>query len=167
MHTRLLSLLTATALVPFGCNKQPAETTQPQEVAKAPEPEPEPEPEADPPPGPSDLETVIRSTVLVATKWGHGTGVFIDESGLVLTNYHVVAAGKNAEYGIDATVTLAELGDDGSVTPGEKISAVAYKVDEDRDLAVLKVDNPDGRKFPFVHVAPENPKPGSKVSETG
>jgi hypothetical protein len=168
MNTRrLLSLFTICSFVALGCNKQNGPVVPPDEAAAQPQPEPAPQPEQDTAPEPSDLETVIRSTVLVATKWGHGTGVFVDESGLVLTNYHVVASGKNEEYGIDATVTLAELGEDGSVTPGEHFSAVAYKVDEDHDLALLKVDNPDGRKFPTVHVAVGDPKPGSKVSSIG
>jgi S1-C subfamily serine protease len=108
----------------------------------------------------------MPATVLVTTAWGHGTGVFIDPSGLVLTNYHVVATGKNEDFGISATVTIPERQPDGSVKPGERFSAVAYKIDEKRDLAILKIDG-KGRKFPSMEITEKDPQPGAKVFALG
>jgi len=108
----------------------------------------------------------MPATVLVTTAWGHGTGVFIDASGLVLTNYHVVATGKNEDFGISATVTIPERQADGSIKPGERFNAVAYKIDEKRDLAILKVDAKD-RKFPSLKISEKDPQPGTRVFALG
>lgn len=134
-------------------------------------PEPEPaEPakieEAEPKPVVADYETAIGSTVLVTTPWGHGTGVFVDPAGFVLTNYHVISPGKSADFGYEAQVTMATLQEDGSVEIGEKFSAQAYKVDPKRDLALLKIET-QGREFPSLPVAPEDPKPGGQVLAIG
>lgn len=108
----------------------------------------------------------MPATVLVTTAWGHGTGVFIDPSGLVLTNYHVVATGKNEDFGISAMVTIPAIQPDGSVKPGERFPAVALEIDEKRDLAVLKVDAKD-RKFPALSITKKDPQPGTKVFALG
>ncbi len=108
----------------------------------------------------------MPATVLVTTPWGHGTGVFIDPSGLVLTNHHVVATGKNEDFGISATVTIPEVQKDGSVKPGERFHAVALEIDEKRDLAILKVDAKD-RTFPALKITRKDPQPGTKVFALG
>lgn len=139
-------------------------TTEP--VAPKPAPS-RPTPSAPAKPTPEEIQArALDATVLVTTEWSAGTGVFIDPSGFLLTNYHVVASGKNEDFGISATVTLAQRREDGSVAPGERLPAVAYAVDEKRDLALLKVDG-GTRRFASLQVAPEDPHPGSRVFALG
>ena len=54
-----------------------------------------------------------------------GSGVIIDQSGLVLTNYHVIAAGGDIEIEID---------------DGRRLAAQVVGSTPDHDLAVLKVE---------------------------
>lgn len=106
------------------------------------------------------------ATVLITTEWGAGTGVFIDPRGYLLTNYHVVASGRNEDFGIGVGVTLPQRHDDGSITAGERLTAVAVAIDEKRDLALLKVGG-DGREFPSLSIAATDPRPGTRVFALG
>ena len=161
MRVSTSSFVAGLLLLAVGCEaKVEAGTTPPAEVSAAPEPEPEPEPE------PITAKTLLESTVLVATPWGHGTGVVIDERGWVLTNYHVISSGKTEDFGYAATVTTATMQDDGSMVVGEKLDAVVLEADPDRDLAVLAIkDAPAG----LVSLArsDKGPIPGSAVSAIG
>ncbi len=111
-------------------------------------------------------KTLLESTVLVATPWGHGTGVIVDERGWVLTNYHVIASGKNEDFGYEATVTTAKMQDDGSMVVDEKLDAVVLEADRDRDLALLAIKDPK-RTFAALKRAQKGPIPGSGVSAIG
>jgi len=147
-------------------------SSAPPQPTAPPEPEPEPKVEAkvEPPPKPLTPEEAFAqaedATVLVTTAWGHGTGVFIDPSGFVLTNYHVVASGKNEDFGISAMVTISKRNPDGSISPGERFVAVAHAIDEKRDLALLKVQVTD-RQFPSMKITDADPRPGTKVFALG
>ncbi len=70
---------------------------------------------------------------------GAGTGFIISSDGLVLTNNHVVAEGKNS-----LVVTLS----DGRVIPAKLLGS-----DPVEDLAVLKIE---GRDFPSVVIGSSN-----------
>jgi S1-C subfamily serine protease len=94
---------------PGGCKR---ETTPPPVAPGAPEVTRAP---AASPTGESIYDTVAPATVLVSTPWGLGSGVFVGETGRVLTNYHVVASGHTEDYGIEATITTVRVRDDGSV----------------------------------------------------
>lgn len=67
---------------------------------------------------------------------GTGTGFFIQKDGYILTNQHVIA---NAT---ELKVTV----------PGyeEQLTAKVVSANENLDLAVLKVESPDGQKFPTL-----------------
>lgn len=153
------------------CACHPAATTPKTTTPEpaAPEPAAKAEPVA-PPKQPLTPEEAFAkamdATVLVTTAWGHGTGVFVDPSGFVLTNYHVVAAGKNEDFGITVTITVPKRHPDGSVTPGERFTAVAHAIDEKRDLALLKIQGP-AREFPTLAIAKSDPRPGTKVFALG
>jgi S1-C subfamily serine protease len=56
---------------------------------------------------------------------GQGSGVIVDESGFIMTNYHVVKGASSIEVGLS----------DGRIVPGHLVG-----VDELTDLAVVKVD---------------------------
>src|SRR5690606_35471298 len=140
-RSRVLLALGLSAL-PVGCGKdRTPPASAPPDVASSPAPAAEVEAAE---PRKLTAEDAIGSTVLIATKWGHGTGVFVGEDGWILTNHHVIAPGINEDFGFEATVTIPKVNEDGSVAPGEKVHAVAHKVDPKRDLALLKVVEPQG-----------------------
>jgi len=66
-----------------------------------------------------------------------GSGVILRPNGIVVTNYHVIKGGENGEI---------------KVALQDKREFVAHIIlkDEETDLAVLKIDNRDGEKFPFL-----------------
>ncbi|MBV1860079.1 MAG: hypothetical protein KUG77_16825, partial [Nannocystaceae bacterium] len=73
--SRLPVLVAGLLLLTTGCEaKISAGSTPPIDATPA-EPRPDPEPE------PVTTKTLLESTVLVATPWGHGTGVIVDERG--------------------------------------------------------------------------------------
>lgn len=78
---------------------------------------------------PSQSEPVLMGT---------GTGFFFNEDGYILTNEHVVA---------DATELKVTV-------PGydEPLTAKLVNADHNLDLAVLKVESPDGSKFPALTI---------------
>lgn len=83
----------------------------------------------------------------------NGSGFFIDESGIIATNYHVVD-------GIDSLLVKTS---DGIFYDAELII-----VDEKNDLAIIRIKNPDGRKFPIVKLGnSDNVKVGQEVFAIG
>lgn len=66
-----------------------------------------------------------------------GSGVILRPNGIVVTNYHVIKGGENGEI---------------KVALQDKREFVAHIIlkDEETDLAVLKIDNRGGEKFPFL-----------------
>ena len=104
----------------------------------SPEPPPEPVPEPTEEPGPRTLSSkevfdqcspavfFIETYDIVGEAYATGSGFFIDESGIAVTNHHVL---KNA---ISAKITLAN----GEV---HDLAGVLY-FDRDNDYAVVKVD---------------------------
>ncbi len=66
-----------------------------------------------------------------------GSGVILRPNGIVVTNYHVIKGGENGEI---------------KVALQDKREFVAHIIlkDEETDLAVLKIDNKSGEKFPFL-----------------
>ncbi|MBB6730643.1 S1C family serine protease [Cohnella zeiphila] len=85
---------------------------------------------------------------------GTGTGFFIDKSGYILTNQHVIA---------DATeLKVTVPGYDG------KLTAKVVNADEQLDLAVLKVESPDGKDFPALTLGDsDQTKVGDEVIAIG
>ncbi|MEK0317609.1 S1C family serine protease [Cohnella sp. 56] len=69
---------------------------------------------------------------------GTGTGFFFNEDGYILTNEHVIA---------DATELKVTV-------PGydEPLTAKVVNSNEELDLAVIKVESPDGKKFPALTI---------------
>ncbi len=84
--------------------------------------------------------------------FGMGSGFFIDENGLLLTNYHVI--GEARAY----KVTMS----DGTVYEVSKV--VAYDID--KDIAILQVDT-KGKKVPYLEIATELPEVGDAVYAIG
>lgn len=67
----------------------------------------------------------------LASEWkSSGTGFFIDESGYIVTNYHVIDEGSTFE--VDVTTNGKT----------KSLSASLVSVDKQNDLAILKIDSP-------------------------
>ena len=81
-----------------------------------------------------------------------GSGFFISEDGFVVTNNHVV---EDAE---DITVTMED---------GEKFDAKMIGSDPRTDLALIKVTDGNGKKFPFVNMSEKYPRVGDWVLAVG
>jgi serine protease Do len=81
-----------------------------------------------------------------------GSGFFITEDGYVVTNNHVV------EDADDITVTMED---------GEKFDAKLVGTDPRTDLALIKVTDKTGKKFPFVELSEKDPRVGDWVLAVG
>ena len=161
LPSRLPALAAGLLLLTTGCaSKNSAGTTPPAEPPATVQPAAEPEPE------PVTAKTLLESTVLVATPWGHGTGVIVDDRGWVLTNYHVISTGKTEDFGYTATVTTARMKYDGSMEVAEKLDAVVLEADPDRDLALLALKKPP-KDLVSLARSKKGPIPGSAVSAIG
>jgi tetratricopeptide (TPR) repeat protein len=83
----------------------------------------------------------------------NGSGFFIDESGIIGTNYHVVD-------GIDSLLV--------KTSDGTFYNAEILLADEKNDLAIMRIKNPEGRKFPTVKFGnSDNVKVGQEVFAIG
>ena len=71
-----------------------------------------------------------------------GSGFLISEDGYVVTNNHVVENATKVQISFDQH---------------NKHDAEVVGTDQRTDLALLKIKNPDGKKFPFVKFAASNP----------
>jgi S1-C subfamily serine protease len=116
--------------------------------------------------GESSYDASAPATVLVTTRWGHGSGVVVDPRGLVLTNYHVIAAGQDENFQFRVKVTTVDIQKNGSVKPGPQYDAVALKVDPKRDLALLEIQGGPAT-LPVAPLAKTDPKPGRRVAAIG
>ncbi|MEZ4553868.1 MAG: trypsin-like peptidase domain-containing protein [Dehalococcoidia bacterium] len=94
--------------------------------------------------------TVSGSTTRQAT--GLGTGVVVDEDGHILTNYHVVEGAR--QVNVEFT--------DGTVVPGAVIGS-----DPGNDLAVVRVNVPDGQLQPATFGDSDRVRPGESVFAIG
>ncbi|PRQ06865.1 S1 family peptidase [Enhygromyxa salina] len=115
--------------------------------------------------GETSYDVSAPATVLVTTRWGHGSGVHIGD-GLVLTNFHVIADALTDEFQFEVEVTTVDIQKNGSVKPGPRYDAIALEVDPKRDLALLRVAGvPPG--LASISLATDPPKPGRRVAAIG
>lgn len=115
---------------------------------------------------------VAPATIVVRTAEGHGTGFFVDRSGLVVTNHHVVANARiDAESGARiVTLHVGKLLQDGTMEFVEKAyPGVVLKSDPAKDLALVKMTQlPEGMtSVPFLRLATKSPLIGSDVVAVG
>jgi S1-C subfamily serine protease len=83
---------------------------------------------------------------------GTGSGFLWDEAGHIVTNYHVIASGNSA------MVTLAD---------NSSFEARLVGFERDKDLAVLKIDNPSGQLRPLPVGTSHDLQVGQKVFAIG
>jgi len=107
------------------------------------------------------------ATVIVRSTSTMGTGVIVGPNGLILTNNHVIQHAEHRDFRMRVTVEYGDFGDAGSMIPdGEHRTAWVVKRDEDRDLALLQVEEPpEGR--PIVSMSANDPSPGGEVITLG
>ncbi len=112
------------------------------------------------------------AVVVVSDKHGHGTGFFVRDEGLILSNSHVVTPAiqydleANASYVVVRAGTFDENGEM-RVFP-ESLKAYFCKRDKHKDLALLKLQAlPDDLNPPHVQLADAPPPPGTKCSIVG
>ena len=86
-----------------------------------------------------------RGAAILTPQRGIGSGVILTADGLVVTNAHVVAGARSIQ------VLLPERGEGSSILPppGEAVPAALVGVDEETDLAVLRVARTG---LPFVEM---------------
>lgn len=98
---------------------------------------------------PMSKEEMSQSALIIRGEYGgHGSGVCISSSGLVLTNAHVVGDSK-----------ILEVEDEGNSYLG-----VVVKIDEERDAAVILVGS---TKLPVAAVASEPVRVGDDLFVAG
>lgn len=105
---------------------------------------------------PELIEKVEQSVVRIVVKneygGGIGSGFVVDPSGVIVTNYHVIEGAKSAE---------AQFQD------GKKFPIVGvFKADHEVDLAILKIDPPEGGLV-AINVAESLPSKGINVATFG
>jgi hypothetical protein len=112
-------------------------------------------------------DKVGPATVIVQSQDGMGTGVIIRADGWILTNWHVVAAGRQTDFRYTVDVELGTIGPFGAIVRNRKhYRAQVYKADPVIDLALLKlIDAP--ADLPSVPIAAVDPHPGEPVTSIG
>ncbi len=113
-------------------------------------------------------KVVAPATVIVRVGGGLGSGIIIDSKGWVLTNHHVIDAGKREDFVPKATVLLGSMSKErGAMERTEKeYAATVYKADKLRDIALLKLDEPPA-DLPSINVSATKPTPGDAVVALG
>jgi S1-C subfamily serine protease len=100
------------------------------------------------------VEKAIKSTVIIRTLSSQGTGFFINESGYIVTNSHILLTSDNRTYNLIQIITS-----DNQIYIGELIG-----IDSSLDIALLKI-NSDYPKLELENSA--NVKIGEKVIAIG
>ncbi len=96
--------------------------------------------------------SVVRIDIETEEGGGNGSGFVVDKTGIIVTNYHVIAGARRAIVNFK----------DGSKTP-----VLGFlKIDTKRDVAIIKVEHPADKLFP-VKLAPTLPRKGEKVVAFG
>ncbi len=107
-------------------------------------------------PGPTLADAVARtmnSVVNLESSQGLGAGVIVDASGIVLTNYHVLAEALRPPPTLFGTrlgampVLTARFAND------HVVGASVLVADPDEDLAIVRLERPEGQELPYQAAA--------------
>ena len=102
-----------------------------------------------------------------------GTGFLISDDGWLITNNHVAEeATPSDKLTSQVTAILGQTNSDGLIEPQPvRYKADVYKLDPARDLALLKLVQPDTshpvKNLPFLKLAAQDPRPGNDVVSIG
>lgn len=112
-------------------------------------------------------KSVAPATVVIKAKEGFGTGVIVDKSGLVLTNYHVVAFGMKKDFTIEVKLNLGKPSRAGGMDLDEKnYDAFVVKADRVRDMALIRIKDAP-KDLPVAKISASDPAPGMPVAAVG
>jgi S1-C subfamily serine protease len=112
-------------------------------------------------------QTVAPATVVIKAKNGFGSGVIVDKSGLILTNYHVVAHGMAPDFTIKVTLNFGHKSGAGGMEIDDKTyEGFIVKADRVRDLALVRVKDAP-KDLTAAAVSKTDPAPGQPVSAVG
>lgn len=108
-----------------------------------------------------------QRTFLIVTPEGIGTGFFINDKGLAITNYHVLPK----KYEGSAKVYMYGDNPDDSKIYTEKERNIdkilAWSSDDELDITIFAVDLLNGEEVPYFHLAKEQAPVGSHVQTLG
>jgi hypothetical protein len=102
-----------------------------------------------------NIEEIDDAVVLVliydyyGSLLGHGSGFIIDSKGIVATNYHVIKGAYSLKVRLDRNGTKTDY----------NVNSILCG-DEQKDLAKISIENPDGVVFPFLNFAKTKPNKG-------
>ena len=104
------------------------------------------------------IEYGLPAVTLVKDPSGQGTGFIYSKSGIIITNNHVIVAGKNDNSpSQDIEVTFYN---------GEKRMATVIAQDTKNDIAAIKID-PYGLDLPTLSLSSKEPRAGESVVGLG
>jgi S1-C subfamily serine protease len=95
---------------------------------------------------------VVRLEVETEFGGGLGSGFVVNKSGVIVTNYHVIAGAVNAKAFFETEEEFPVTG--------------VWHLDKERDIAVLQIDCPPEKLFP-VNIATQLPAQGQDVAAFG
>ena len=108
-----------------------------------------------------------QRTFLIQTSAGIGTGFFINENGLAVTNWHVLKPGQEKQA---IAVLYQDNPDDSEVYSDKKrnFKNVLWSSDTDGlDITIMSVELENGEKVPFFDIAKHRPNQGDKIATYG
>lgn len=108
-----------------------------------------------------------QRTFLIQTPEGIGTGFFINEDGLAVTNWHVL---KPGEEGNSIAVLYQDDPDDSQIYSDKKRNFKNIKWSSDingLDITLVTVDLENGEKVPYFDIVKQRPNQGDPVATYG
>ena len=84
--------------------------------------------------------SIVSSTVLINSHFGHGSGILINNDGWIITNYHVIENNNNS-YNKNLSVSFCPLETGKDINNQKTYVAKTIKVDPKRDLALIKLNH--------------------------
>ncbi|MCD8289985.1 MAG: serine protease [Prevotella sp.] len=115
-----------------------------------------------------DLALYMKQrTFLIITPHGGGTGFFINEDGLAVTNYHVLAPGEENK---SVAVFYEDDPEDSGIYEDKKRNFKNIKFSsnlDELDITIVSVELENGEKVPYFDIAKQRPKQGDKVATYG